>query len=96
MKTVFYYQAEAIDLEYTDKFHAFIEFESVEGGLRCEITLADSNGEDEFHIGSITSPDYDIERMHDFAENMLNNRDYCNEIWRRKTREKRRNNAARR
>ena len=96
MKTVFYYQAEVIELDYTDKFHAYIEFESIDGGLQCKISLADSNNDDEFHIGSITSPDYDIESMHRFAENMLNNRAYINDIWRQEKRENRRKNAARR
>ena len=95
MKTVFFYQAQALELDYTNKFHAFVEFESLEAGLRCKIKLADSNGDNEFHIGSITSPDYEMERMFEFAQNMLNNSAYCNEIWRRKMREKRRNNAAR-
>lgn len=94
MKTVFYYQAEAVELDYTDVFHAFIEFESVENGLRCEITLAETDGDNEFNIGSITSPDYDIESLHKFAENMLNNRAYCTEIWRRRMKEKRRKDAA--
>lgn len=94
MKTRCYYQAEVLELEYTDKFHAYLEFESVEAGLRCEITLADADGENEFMIGAITSPDYEIGRMHEFAENMLNNAAYCNEIWRRRMREKRRKTNA--
>lgn len=96
MKTVYYYQAEVIQLDYSDKFRAYLEFESVESGLRCEISLAEIDGDDEFNIGAITSPDYEICRMREFVENMLNNRAYINEIWRRKKMEKRRNNAARR
>ena len=95
MKTVFFYQAQALELDYTDKFHALVEFESVEAGLRCEIKLADSNGDNEFHIATITSPDYDMERMFEFATNMLSNRGYCNDIWRSNMREKRRKDAAR-
>lgn len=93
MKTKYYYQAEVLELEYTDKFYAYLEFESVEAGLRCEITLAEADGDNEFMIGAITSPDYDIESLHNFAENMLNNAAYCKEIWRRRTREKKMNAA---
>ena len=96
MKTKYYYQAEVLELEYTDKFYAYLEFESVEAGLRCEITLAEADGNNEFNIGAITSPDYDIESLHNFAENMFNNAAYCTEIWRRRMRDKRRKtNAAR-
>lgn len=94
MKTKYYYQAEVVQLDYTDKFYGYIEFESVELGLRCEITLAETNGDNEFNIGAITSRDYDIEYLHDLAESMLNNGAYCTEIWRRRMRDKRRKNDA--
>ena len=93
MKTKYFYQSEVVELDYTDKFYGYIEFESVAAGLRCEITLAETDGDNEFNIGAITSRDYDIESLHNFAENMLNNVAYCKEIWRRRMKEKGRNNA---
>ena len=94
MKTRYFYQAEVVELEYTDKFYAYLEFESVEEGLRLDITLGEIDGDNEFNIGAVTSRDYDMQYLHNFAENMLNNAAYCTEIWRRRMRDKRRKTNA--
>ena len=80
MITRYLFWAEAAELEYTDEFHAHITFESCEHGLRCDISLC--NDEDELFIGTIISKEYDMDDTHQYAENMLSDKDYCLSVWR--------------
>lgn len=96
MTTRFLFFAEGIELDYTDRFHAHITQKSTEHGLRCEIALCDGECDNEIVIGTIISKDYDMEATHQYAENMLNDREYCLDVWREHCRRRRkRYNAAR-
>ena len=94
MKARYFYQANVYDLEYSNVFQAFVEYESTPAGLRCTISLGEKEGDNEFNIGAITSRDYDMGYLQSFVENMLNNKSYCTEIWRRRMRDKRKKTDA--
>lgn len=85
MKTIYWYQAEVFELEYTKNFHGILEMKSCEHGLRADIILEDSKSDDETIIGICISREYDIEECHDYACTLLQNRDYCLSVWRNYT-----------
>ncbi len=78
MRTVHIYQVEVLELEYTDRFHAHIEFESVKEGLRCDVTLVDNdNHEKSITIATAISSEYEMEELHNDAIHFLKNKSYC-------------------
>lgn len=88
MKTVYYYWTEYLEMDYSDDFLAQIEFESRDNGLCCDISLIGKDGKVKHRIGGISSPDYEMERMHKFAMNLLSDKDYVLSIWKEHQREK--------
>ena len=82
MITRYIFNAEAVELEYTDKFHGLIEYKTTEDGLRFDVYLVDNdNFDNRHHIGTIINSEYDIEDCHDYCENMLDDEDYCKSVW---------------
>lgn len=74
---IYHHYVETVD--YTELFHFHIEFESIEPGLQCTITQTD--GEKEILLGRIISKEYDMDESFQFAYNLMNNEDYCMDIW---------------
>lgn len=78
MKTRHIYQIEILEPDYTDLFHCHIEFETIEHGLRCDVTLVDNDDSDNnIRIATAISRDYSIAELHDDAIDLLNNKRYC-------------------
>lgn len=94
MITRYLYWEEVAELEYTDEFISRIAFKSCKHGLRCDIFLCDDN--DEIIIGTIISKEYDMDDTHQYAENMLSDKEYCLSVWRQHhKRKKKRSNVTR-
>ena len=84
METVYFFWTEYIKFDYTDMFLAQIEFESTEErGLHCQIFLVEKNGDSKYKIGGISSPEYDMDMMHQFAQNLISRKDYLLSMWRK-------------
>ena len=84
MKTSHIYQIEIIEPEYTDLFHCHIEFETIEHGLRCDVTLVDNEDSDNrLTIASAISEGYDMGELHDDAISILNRKDYCINVFKK-------------
>ena len=82
MITRYIFNAETVELEYTNKFHGLIEYKTTEDGLRFDVYLVDNdNFDNRHHIGTIINSEYDIEDCHDYCENMLDDEDYCKSVW---------------
>ena len=78
MKTTHIYQIEVLIPEYTDLFHCHIEFETVDNGLRCDVTLVDNNDSDNsLTIATGYSEGYDMARLHSDAIDLLSDKTYC-------------------
>lgn len=78
MKTKHIYQIEILEPDYTDLFHCHIEFETIEHGLRCDITLVDNDDSDNrLTIATAISEGYDMAELHDDAIKLLSNQRYC-------------------
>ena len=78
MKTVHIYQIEVLEPNYTNLFHCHIEFETIEHGLRCDVTLVDNNDSDNrLTIETAISEGYDMAELHGDAIDLLNNKKYC-------------------
>ena len=87
MKTTHIYQIEILKPEYTDLFHCHIEFETVDNGLRCDVTLVDNKDPDNsLTIATAISKGYDMAELHDDAINLLSNQRYCSAVLRHHTR----------
>ena len=78
MKTVHIFQIEILKPDYTDLFHCHIEFETIEYGLRCDVTLVDNDDSDNrLTIATAISEGYDMAELHSDAIDLLNNKRYC-------------------
>ena len=78
MKTVHIYQIEILEPEYTNLFHCHIEFETIEHGLRCDVTLVDNNDSDKrLTIATAISEGYDMAELHADAIDLLSDKKYC-------------------
>ncbi len=84
MQTKYFYQAEILEMDFTDLYHAHIEFESVEEGLRCDVTLVSNEDSDKrLTIAMAISSDYNISQLHDDAISILNRKDYCINVFKK-------------
>ena len=88
-RTRYFYTLKVIELDYAKDYHAHVEFETYEHGLRCEISLADNEDDSELVIGTITTKDGSMEECQNYAISMLSDEDYCSSVWQEHT--KRRN-----
>ena len=78
MKTVHIYQIEILEPEYTNLFHCHIEFETIEHGLRCDVTLVDNDDSDNrLTIATAISEGYDMAELHSDAIDLLSDKKYC-------------------
>ncbi len=78
MKTVHIYQIEILEPEYTNLFHCHIEFETIEHGLRCDVTLVDNKDPDNsLTIATAISKGYDMAELHADAIKILERESYC-------------------
>ena len=78
MKTVHIYQIEVLEPDYTNLFHCHIEFETIEHGLRCDVTLVDNDDSDnKLTIATAISEGYDMAELHSDAIDLLNDKKYC-------------------
>ena len=78
MKTVHIYQIEILEPEYTNLFHCHIEFETIEHGLRCDVTLVDNDDSDNrLTIATAISEGYDMAELHADAIDLLSDKKYC-------------------
>ena len=78
MKTTHIYQIEVLIPEYTDLFHCHIEFETIEHGLKCDVTLVDNDDSDNrLTIATAISEGYDMSELHADAIDLLSNKRYC-------------------
>lgn len=78
MKTVHIYQIEILEPEYTNLFHCHIEFETIEHGLRCDVTLVDNDDSDNrLTIATAISEGYDMVELHIDAIDLLSDKKYC-------------------
>lgn len=78
MKTVHIYQIEILEPEYTNLFHCHIEFETIEHGLRCDVTLVDNDDSDNrLTIATAISEGYDMSELHADAIDLLSDKKYC-------------------
>ena len=84
MITRYIFNAEAVELEYTDKFHGLIEYETTKDGLRFDVFLVDNDDfDDRHHIGTIINSKYDIVECHDYCENILDDESFCKSVWKK-------------
>ena len=79
MACVHFYQCYVETADYTDDFHFHIEYESISNGLKCTITATD--GEKGILLGTIITKDYDFDSSSEYAHNLMNNEEYCMDIW---------------
>ena len=78
MKAVHIYQIEVLEPEYTDLFHCHIEFETIEHGLRCDVTLVDNDDSyNRLTIATAISEGYDMAELHSDAIDLLSDKRYC-------------------
>lgn len=78
MKISHIYKIIILEPEYTDLFHCHIEFETIEHGLRCDVTLVDNNDSDKsITIATGFSEESNMKKLYEDAENLLNNKKYC-------------------
>ena len=87
MTTVHIYQIEVLELDYTNLFHCHIEFETIEHGLRCDVTLVDNDDSDNrLTIATAISEGYDMSELHADAIDLLNNKRYCLGVFKKQCR----------
>ena len=81
MQTIHWQQAEVLELEHTDEYIGVIEMQSTELGLRCDVKLEDVHSDSSLLIATCLSKEYNIQELHDYAESVLQDEEYCESAW---------------
>lgn len=87
IESIYWYQVEVFRLPYTKDYSGLLEMKIDEKGLRTDVLLQNNKTDYEIKIGSIVSKTFEIEECHKFGCDLLDNREYCEAMWkeRRKT-----------
>lgn len=85
MKTIFWHQLEALELDYSeDKYHGIIRMELMDDEkIHCDIILEDSKNpqREDLIIGTIISDKDAVEGCRFHAINLLLNEKFCKACW---------------